>query len=151
MEFVKGTIADLEEIVRLNSTIFDGMYENPPFSLKDYKEKLKGKKTIIFLAKENGVLVGNSVSFERERNFYIWVLGTSKDYRKKGIGSELFKLNEEYAKKNKFVAVTVKVYGVSKEMLQLAKDRGFICVKVEKVQNPKQSVFYLKLLFSKVL
>jgi len=151
MEFVKGTINDLEEIVSLNFTIFEGMYETPPFSLNDYKEKLKDKKPIIFLAKENGVLVGNSVSFGRDENFYIWILGTSKDYRKKGIGNELFKLNEDYAKKNNFVAVAVKVYGVSKEMLQLASKRGFIYDKVEKSQNPRQSIFYLKLLFSKTL
>lgn len=47
-----GSIENLEQIVHLNYEIFKGMYEDEPYSLEQYKEKLKDKEPIIFILKK---------------------------------------------------------------------------------------------------
>lgn len=131
IEIAEANIEQIEEIVSINCQIFSLMYQEEPFALEYYKEKLKGKNPVIYMAKVNSVIVGDSVSFERDGSLYIWVLGVKKEYRNKGIATSFLELNEQLAKKNGYKSVTIKVYNVSKEMLKLVIDRGYNIQSVE--------------------
>jgi GNAT superfamily N-acetyltransferase len=138
----------LPEIVQLNETIFDDLYDWSPYALPQYKEKLSGKTPIIFAAFENAKIIADSISFEKDNNFYIWVLGVAKKYQKRGIGNELFALNEKYAREHGFKKVSVKIYSVSSAMLKLALKRGYQII--ERTPHASQSEFdanYLELGF----
>ena len=140
MNFEKVWLEKFEEIVELNYQIFKGMYEEEPYSLEKYKRRLENKETIIFIAKENNDIVADSISFEDDDSFYIWIFGVSEKYRRKGIVSALLEKNEQFAKENNYESVSVKVYNVSKEMQYLLRRRGYEVIKVEE----KNLIFELK-------
>jgi ribosomal protein S18 acetylase RimI-like enzyme len=71
----KSDISNLPDIAKLNQEIFSGMYENEPYNLKDFQNKLQDKKPLILVAKHNDTLIGFSISFPRNDSFYIWILG----------------------------------------------------------------------------
>lgn len=120
-----GQLVDLKEIVDFNFKIFQGMYEDEPYSLNQYQEKLKDQKPLILIATKDKVMVGDSISFGREESFYIWILGVDKKHRGEGIGSLLLEKNEKFAQDNGYKSVSTKVYNVSKEMQALLKQRGY--------------------------
>lgn len=128
----RSSLKDLEKIVNLNYRIFDGMYEDKPYSLEQYKNKLRDKEPIIFISKLDGEIVGDSISFERDNSFYIWIFGVDKKYRTRGIGNLLLNKNEQFARENKYKSVSVKVYNVSEEMQLLLKNRGYKIVETNK-------------------
>ena len=123
--FTEGSLDNLTEIVELNHEIFSGMYEDEPYSLKHYRKELSDKNTVIYLARDGQKLVGASISFEREGGLYVWIMGTLRDYRRRGIATTLLKFNEDYARKNDLKSITTRVYNVSREMQRLLKRRGY--------------------------
>lgn len=125
IEIVKGNMNQLEEIVKANYQIFKGMYECEPYSLDDYQKKLSNKKPIVYLAKDKNKIIGDSISFERDGSFYIWIMGVLKKYQGRGIGTKLLDFNESYSKKKKFKSVTIKVYNVSLKMQKLLIKQGY--------------------------
>lgn len=131
IEIAEGSIKQLEEIAAVNYEIFASMYQEEPFSLEHYKNKLKDKNPIIYIAKANNAIVGDSISFERDNSLHIWILGVKKEYRNQGIATKLFELNEQFAKASGYKSITTKVYNVSKEMLKLAISRGYFIQTVE--------------------
>lgn len=145
MEFKKVNLDRLPEIVTINHEIFKGMYDWPLYTLGDYEKKLEGKDPIIFVAEENGKIVGSSISYGEGDKFYLWVLGVLKDYRSKGIASKLLDLREQYAKENNFKKIYTKVYNVSKEMLSLLIKRGYFIVDINKNDNIKHTAVILEL------
>ena len=122
----------LTQLVKFNYHIFDGMYEKEPYSLEQYQERLKGKDPIIFTVKKDKKLVANSISFEQDNSFYIWILAVDKNYRGQGIGASLLDKNEQFARENGYKSVSTKVYNVSKEMKRLLKQRNYKIVKRQK-------------------
>ena len=147
-EITKGDIQQLEQIVSVNFEIFKGMYAQDPYSLAQYQEKLKDAQPKIFIAKIGNQIVGDSISFERDRTLYVWIMGVIKDYRNRGIASELFENNEQFARKNKLESVTVKVYDVSKEMLELLSKRSYKRISIEKSKtDSKYDAIHLELKF----
>jgi ribosomal protein S18 acetylase RimI-like enzyme len=143
-----GNMENLEQIVRFNYEIFDGMYENEPYSLEQYQDKLKGTEPIIFIAKEDDELAGDSISFGRDNSFYIWILGVNKKHRGKGIGSSLLDKNEQFAQENGYESISAKVYNVSVEMQRLLKQRGYEVVKVEESEtDPRNTALWFELKF----
>lgn len=137
----------LENIVRLNHDIFKGMYENEPYSLDFYREKIKNKTILFLVAKLNNQMVGDSISFERDGSLYIWIMGVAEKHRNIGIASELLNYNEKYARSNKYGSITIKVYNVSKEMLKLLLARGYQVFKVDISNNDiKHNAIHLKLI-----
>lgn len=122
----------LTQLAQFNYHIFDGVYENEPYSPEQYKERLKGKNPIIFTVKKDKKLVANSISFEQDNSFYIWILAVDKNYRGQGIGTSLIDKNEKFAKENGYKTVSTKVYNVSKEMKRLLKQRNYKIVKRQK-------------------
>lgn len=136
----------LSEIVDFNFGIFDGMYEDEPYSQEQYKEKLKDKEPIILIAEDDGKILGDSISFARDGSYYIWILGVSSEYRGKGIGNSLIEANEEIAKEHKFKKVIVKVYNVSEEMQGLLKKRGYEVIKTKESDvDPKYTAVLFEL------
>ncbi|MFA6119683.1 MAG: GNAT family N-acetyltransferase [Parachlamydiales bacterium] len=141
-----GSVKDLAEIVRLNEKIFQGMYEQEPYSLEQYKEKIKDKEPIIFISKKGEEIIGDSIAFARGESLYVWVLGVAKEYQGKGIGSALLKKNEQFARENNYKSISVKVYNVSERMQQLLKQRGYQVVNVEKSKtDSKYDAIHLEL------
>ena len=146
MSIERGSLKDLEQIVKLNYKIFDGLYESKPYSLEHYKEKLKDKQPVIFVSKLNNEITGNSISFARKNSFYIWILGVSEKHRGKGIGNSLLDKNEQFAQENNYESVSVKVYNVSEKMQQLLKQRGYQIVRVvESKTDPKYTAVQFEL------
>lgn len=145
-EIFEGNINQLEQIVLTNFEIFKGMYEQESYSLEHYKEKLKDLEPKIFIAKFNGEIIGDSISFDKNGSLYIWIMGVLKEHRKKGIATKLFENNEQFARTNKYKSVTVKVYNVSKEMLRVLLARGYQITNVEQSESDtKYNAVHLEL------
>ena len=125
ISFSVGSHDDLDRVVKLNSEIFAGMYDSPPYSLSVYLERLSGKDPLILLSHTGSRLVGNSVAFPHGGEFYLWIMGVHPDFRKKGIASQLIARNEEHASKMGFSVISAKVYIVSPEMQRLLISKGF--------------------------
>ena len=142
----EGDINQLEQIVDVNRQIFKGMYEQDPYSLEQYEEKLSDKQPKIFIAENNGQIIADSISFKRNGSLYIWIMGVLKEYRNKGIATKLFENNEQFAKSNGYESVSIKVYNVSKKMLRLLSERGYQIVDTEESKNdPKFNAIHLEL------
>jgi len=142
----KSDISNLPDIAKLNQEIFSGMYENEPYNLKDFQNKLQDKKPLILVAKHNDTLIGFSISFPRNDSFYIWILGVLDWYRNHGIASKFLYENKEFAKDNGFTTMIIKTYNVSPEMLRLLIKHGYYIVDVEKSDTfPKYNSIHLQL------
>src|SRR5574343_21415 len=137
MEFKMVEVDRLAEIVEVNKSVFEDMYDWPIYELKDYQDKLKDINPIIFIVEENGKIIGNSIAFEKDNGFYLWILGVLKEYRNQGIASKLLDLREEYARIHGYKKIFAKVYDVSKDMLILLGKRGYKIVDTEKKINSK--------------
>jgi len=144
----QGDISNLQEIVSLNHQIFDKMYEKDPYTLEEYKDRLKNKSPFILVAKLNGKIIGNAISYKQDGSWYNWIMGVAEEYRGQGIGTQLLEQREQYAIKKGYKSITAKVYGVSQAMQQLYKSRGYKVINVLKSKNdPKYDalIFELKL------
>lgn len=145
-EVSEGNIDQLEQIFLTNYEIFKGMYEHDPYSLEHYQKKLKDLEPKIFIAKIDGQVVGDSISFDRDGSLYIWIMGVLKEYRNKGIATKIFENNEQFARANKLESVSVKVYNVSKEMLMILLVRGYQITNVEQSETDmKYNAVHLEL------
>ncbi len=131
VEITIGSASDLAEIVSCNHAIFKSMHENEPYSLDQYQDRLKDEEPLIYLAKVDNEIVGNSISFAKNSSWYLWILGVHKDHRNKGLGTRLIELNELHAKNNKYEFITAKVYNVSKNMLRLLLERGYYIINID--------------------
>ena len=144
----RGSLEDLEQIVHFNYEIFNGMYEDEPYSLEQYKDKLKDKESVIFISRKNDEITGDSISFGRDNSFYIWILGVNEKHRGEGIGSSLLDKNEQFAQENGYESIFVKVYNVSEEMQKLLNQRGYQVAKIEESEtNPKYTAVRFELKF----
>lgn len=145
-EISEANLDELEQIVMTNYKIFQGMYEQEPYSIDHYQEKLKDIAPKILIAKVDGKIVGDSISFDRKDSLYIWIMGVLKEHRNKGIANKLFENNEQFARANEYKSVTVKVYNVSKEMLRVLLARGYQITEVEQSEtDPKYNAVHLEL------
>jgi ribosomal protein S18 acetylase RimI-like enzyme len=145
IKYSQSTLERLPEIVSLNHSIFDGMYENPPYNLEDYQRKLHDVKPIIYIAEKDGKIIGDIISFAKGNEWYIWILGVSRDNRQQGVANTLLELQEKYAKEHGHNKVTVKVYNISKEMLRLVIKKNYEIEDVEKHDNTKHNAILLGL------
>ncbi len=145
MEIKQVEINRLSEIVEMNKKVFENMYDWPVYELDDYKKRLEGVTPIIFIVEDDGKIVGNCISFEKDNKFYLWILGVLKEYRNQGIASKLFELREQYAREHNYKKIFAKVYNVSEEMLKLMIKRGYKIIEVKENLNPKYSANILEL------
>jgi len=146
MNYKKGLIDELPELVKTNFQIFSGMYEWPPYTLDQYTERLNGVNPTIFIAERDDKIIGDSIAFEKDGGWYLWILGVLEEYRKQGVATQLLDLNEQYARENSYKEITVKVYNVSKEMLKLLIGRGYEIVDIHKDKNSKYNGIVLRLI-----
>ena len=138
----------LEQIAVTNCEIFAGMYEQDPYPLAHYQEKLNDLQPKIYIAKVDGRIVGDSISFTRDKSLYIWIMGVLEKHRGKGIATKLFEHNEQFAREKKYESVSVKVYNVSKEMLKMLLTRGYQIIDVEhSKKDSKFNAVHLELRF----
>lgn len=121
----EGSLDNLEEIVRVNHAVFEGLYQWEPYTLQQYEERLSDKHPLVYIAKDDGQIVGNSIAFNEDGKLYLWILAVEAEHRNQGIGTKLLQLNENYAKACRYSGVSVKVYRVSEEMRQLLEKRGY--------------------------
>lgn len=149
LKIKQGNIIDLPEIVRLNTRIFEGMYETSPYSFEQYQNKIRNINPFILLARDENTLVGDSISFERDGNWYIWILGVDPKFRKQGIATSLLELNEKHANILGLKNVTVKVYNTSPDMQKLLASRNYAITNVEpsKSSHKYDAVHYCLKLF----
>jgi len=145
MTIKHANLDSLEEIVALNTTIFSPLYEWPVFTLPEYQERLRDTRPFILVAEDNGKIVANSISFEKDGYWYIWILGVSVEYRKQGIATRLFETNEAHAKELGYQRIRIKMYDVSKEMLTLVDERGYNIIETTEYENPKRWAFVVEL------
>ncbi|MFA6252918.1 MAG: GNAT family N-acetyltransferase [Patescibacteria group bacterium] len=129
----------------MNSRIFAGMYENEPYSLTQYQERLKDKKYFLLRAMIEGQLVGNAVSYVDNNGLYLWVMGVDKNFRRQGIANQLLDHSEKIAKENNLQQVSAKVYDVSPEMKNCLVSRAYELLKIEesKVNKKYNANYYL--------
>jgi GNAT superfamily N-acetyltransferase len=132
IEYKQTQKEKLPEIVVLNHEIFLGMYSRDPYILSEYENRLSSASPVVFTAEENEKIIGDSVAFEKDGAWYLWILGVHANYRKQGIANHLFEMNEMYAKTHGFKKVIIKIYSVSSAMIELAKKRGYLITKTEK-------------------
>lgn len=145
MNYREVTAALLPQIVFLNEKIFAGLYASAPYTLQDYRKRLEGVSPAIFVAEEEGEIVGNAIAFQKEGALYLWVLGVDPRYRKRGIAEHLYQMCEDRAREIGCKKVTVKIYNVSQDMIRLALKRGYIIVDIEKNVNPQHHALFLEL------
>ena len=151
-KILSGDKNQLEEIVNLNYSIFENMYVDEPYSLGKYKAKLSEVSPVIFLAinEKNGKIMGDSIAFERDKSHYIWILAVLNEHQKQGIGTDLLKTNEDYARRCLLDSVTVKTYNVSPEIQRLLIKRGYNIVAVEPAElDPKYNAVHFELKLEK--
>lgn len=139
------TLEDLEEIVTLNTMIFTPLYEWPTFTLTEYKGRLEGKNPYILVVKDKEEIIADSISFERDGYWYIWILGVSSLYRQQGIATKLLEMNEVYAKEVGHEKIRIKIYEVSQEMLSLTKGRGYEVVEKIELEDRHHTAFVVEL------
>lgn len=144
VEIVEAGPERLREIVRVNEEIFRDMYEEEPYSLKKYREKMEGKNPFIFICERKEKIVGDSISFGRNGDLYIWIIGVSEAHRGEGIGHKLLETNEQIAREN-FRGVRVKTYNVSRAMRVLLSKRGYQVVGFERGDKVKQNAIHYRL------
>jgi ribosomal protein S18 acetylase RimI-like enzyme len=145
IEYSEGSKDLLEEIVRINYKIFNGMYESEPYSLKHYQQKLSNVGSVIYVAKSHNVVIADAISFERNNSLYLWVLGVSNNFRNQGIASKLFELTEQYAKNHGFDFITTKVCNISRGMLRALIKRGYNIVNVEEHEkDPRYNAVHFR-------
>lgn len=139
------SIEKLDQIVDFNYQIFLGMYENEPYSLDQYQNRLKDKKYFILSAMGDNQLLGDAVSYVDSDSLYLWIMGVDKNFRRQGIATKLLDHSEEIAKENSLKQVSAKVYDVSPEMKSFLVSRGYELLKIEEsvVDKKYNANYYL--------
>lgn len=145
MEFKQVLRARLPEVVEVNHQIFGGMYAWPSYPLEKYEERFRDSEPIIFTAEENGTILADCISYEKDGKWYLWMLGVKKEYRGHGIARRLLEMTETYAREHLYRKISAKVYNVSKEMLLLLVNRGYEVVGFQKHELSKYNAILLEL------
>ena len=139
-----ATLADLKSIQNLNHQLcikeaneFDPTinadFPITPAGEKYFKERISGKDSVAFLAKESdkivGYMIGAIVDADDYRNIKniaeaenMFVL---KDYRGKGIGSQLLKAFFEWSKSKGATIIRTVTSAGNKQSLEFHKANGF--------------------------
>ncbi len=132
IEFKQVGLDRLPEIAEVNFKVFDGVYDWKPYELSEFESRLSVDESAVFVALDQGQIVGYFVGYPKGEYFYSWILGVLPEYRGHRIATELMDLAEDYARKNGFKKMLSKVYNVSDRMLRLKLKRGYMVADVQK-------------------
>lgn len=104
-----------------------------PYPASIYEERLKEVPCLILVAFDNKKAVAFKVGYERELDgsFYSWMGGVLPDYRRMGIARALAAVQEEWAKKQGYNAITFKTRNRLKAMLTFSINNGFDIFRIE--------------------
>ncbi len=145
MDYRKVENDKLGEVVSLNKKIFEGLYPWSPYTEEEYRQKIFNRNPTIFIAEDDGRIIADSISFPKDDKWYIWILAVNVDHRKQGVATELYKMNESYARESGLKVVSIKIYNISSNMLQMALVRGYLIIDIKKDSDPKFNALILEL------
>ena len=131
IQYKKVNLDMLDEIQKLNYKVFLGVYENDPYPIEVYHQRLNGKQAAIFAAYDKNTMVGAAITYDEGDSLYIWTLAVDQNYRGRGIGKRLISMCEKYALDNKIPKISSKVYAVSEAMNQILKFMHYETTKIE--------------------
>ncbi len=122
MQYLETALKDsLEGIFRVGQESFNEFYPRDKFL-----KRLQNKKYWIYVAKEKDI-VGFKIFYEDDDGqIYDWLDGVKPQYRRKGIASNLMKMEIDFAKQNGYSKVKLKTHEGHPEMIALCRKLGFI-------------------------
>ncbi|MEZ9563686.1 GNAT family N-acetyltransferase [Vibrio artabrorum] len=123
----------LEEVVSVVEQI-------PEFAKKEsvtsLSERLAGKKSLILVAEEAGVLLGFKIGYELDQDaFYSWLGGVSPLARKKGVAQAQLDAQEQWAQQQGYQQLKVKSRNQFPAMLRLLLRNGYRIEKLEEKED----------------
>lgn len=123
-----ANIDDLDQIIKLLHEVLDVHYELRPdlfkfgttkYTKEELCQLLMNKKILIFVYCEKEAILGHLFCFDKDnrqsnnlkdiKTLYIDDLCIKKEYRNKGIGTQLFQYVKEYALANHYYNITLNV------------------------------------------
>lgn len=124
----EGSIADCLTISEGIPEFSDGKY-----GYEVYQQRLSGTRHLILVAFDGTKPVGFKVGYQKDQDgsFYSWMGGVLPDYRRLKIAKQLADIQEDWAKKNGYGAITFKTRNYLKPMLVFGLSNGFYIQSVE--------------------
>ncbi|MCF2874733.1 MULTISPECIES: GNAT family N-acetyltransferase [unclassified Tenacibaculum] len=130
----------LEELLTLYTSVFNDAITE--FFLERIQTK---EKVFSIIAYYNNNPVGFKIGYQYNSNtFYSWVGGVLPQYRKKGIASQLAKLQENWALQNGFKKLRTKSMNKFKPMLILNLKNGFDIIQVYTNEKGQTKIVFEK-------
>ncbi|WP_420551936.1 GNAT family N-acetyltransferase [Tenacibaculum aiptasiae] len=130
----------LEELLTLYTSVFNDAITD--FFLERIQTK---EKVFSIIAYYNNNPVGFKIGYQYNSNtFYSWVGGVLPQYRKKGIASNLAKLQESWALQNDFKKLRTKSMNKFKPMLILNLKNGFDIIQVYTNEKGQTKIVFEK-------
>ncbi|EHN69799.1 acetyltransferase [Aliivibrio fischeri SR5] len=120
IEIHQGTVADVL-IVDQQIPEFDNRNTHEKLT-----QRLSDKKHLILVAVSEGIPVAYKMGYQlSDSEFYSWLGGVVPSARKRGIATQLRVIQEEWAKKQGYEAISVKSMNRYPAMLQLLISSGY--------------------------
>lgn len=108
-------------------------------SVASLAQRLSGKKSLILVAEEAGVLLGFKIGYELEPNtFYSWFGGVSPLARNKGVAQAKLDVQEQWVKQQGYQQLKVKSRNQYPAMLRLLLRNGYQIEKLEEKENIRE-------------
>ena len=144
MEFKQVEIDEgIEGILEIAKLSFEKFYPKE----KIYNQ-LKDKKYWIFVAIEKGKIIGFKIWYEEKSHIYSWLGAVHPDYRRKGVATELMKIQFRISKENGYKQIIVKTHIGHPEMIEFLEKEGFTKFKTDKNHwnNGRDALFFKKII-----
>ena len=126
----------LEEVVSVVEQINEFAQKESVASLS---QRLSGKKSLILVAEEEGVLLGFKIGYELEPNtFYSWFGGVSPLARNKGVAQTQLDVQEQWVKQQGYQQLKVKSRNQFPAMLRLLLRNGYQIEKLEEKEGIRE-------------
>ncbi|ANP77663.1 acetyltransferase [Vibrio crassostreae 9CS106] len=123
----------LEEVVSVVEQISEFAKKE---SVSSLSERLAGKKNLILVAEEAGVLLGFKIGYELGQDtFYSWFGGVSPLARNKGVAQAQLDAQEQWAKEQGYRQLKVKSRNQFPAMLRLLLRNGYLIEKFEEKED----------------
>lgn len=133
----------LEEVVSVVEQISEFAKKESVVSLS---ERLSGKKNLILVAEEAGVLLGFKIGYELDQQtFYSWFGGVSPLARNKGVAQSQLDVQEQWAQQQGYKQLKVKSRNQFPAMLRLLLRNGYQIEKLEEKEDINENrIHFLK-------
>ncbi|MDL5026017.1 MULTISPECIES: GNAT family N-acetyltransferase [Vibrio] len=123
----------LEEVVSVVDQISEFAKKE---SIASLSERLTGKKNLILVAEESGVLLGFKIGYELDQHtFYSWFGGVSPLARNKGVAQAQLDAQEQWVQEQGYRQLKVKSRNQFPAMLRLLLRNGYLIEKFEEKED----------------